>query len=133
MTKKITFYINNEAYTVNIGADTDGTLRKELEKTAFRDHQFPVITNVDVRPITISSFVCEALVRQVCSPVRWSETMHYLVDQGVEVFIELGTGKVLSSLMRRFNKEVKCFQVSDPDSLKITVDACKPLLKNCNN
>ena len=108
-------------------------LRKELEKTAFRDHQFPVISNVDVRPITMSSFVCEALVRQVCSPVRWSETMHYLVDQGVEVFIELGTGKVLSGLMRRFNKEVKCFQVGDPDSLKITVEACKSLLRNGDN
>ena len=59
--------------------------------------------------------------------------MHYLVEQGIEVFVELGTGKVLSGLMRRFNKEVKCFQVNDPDSLKLTVEACKSLLKNGDN
>ena len=108
-------------------------LQKELKKTAFRDHQFPVISNVDVKPITMASSLCETLVRQVCLPVRWSETMHYLVEQGIEVFIELGTGKVLSGLMRRFNKEVKCFQVGDPDSLKVTVEACKSLLKNGDN
>ena len=108
-------------------------LQKELKKTAFRDHQFPVISNVDVKPITMASSLCEALVRQVCLPVRWSETMHYLVEQGIDVFVELGTGKVLSGLMRRFNKEVKCFQVGDPDSLKLTVEACKSLLKNGDN
>ena len=108
-------------------------LQKELEKTAFRDHQFPVISNVDVKPITMASSLCEALVRQVCLPVRWSETMHYLVEQGIDVFVELGTGKVLSGLMRRFNKEVKCFQVGNPDSLKTTVEACKSLLKNGDN
>ena len=63
----------------------------------------------------------------MCSPVRWFETMQYLVDNGVKVTIELGTGKVLSGLMRRFNKDIKCFQVGDPDSLQKTVEAFKIL------
>ena len=59
--------------------------------------------------------------------MRWVETMQYLVDKGIEVVVELGTGKVLSGLMRRFNKDIKCFQVGDPISLQKTVDAFKNL------
>lgn len=102
-------------------------LQRELEQTEFRDHQFPIVCNVDAHPVTEGSLACDALVRQVCSPVRWAETMQYLVDQGVKVVIELGTGKVLSGLMRRFNNGIKCFQVGDPDSLEKTVEACKNL------
>ena len=108
-------------------------LKKELEKTEFMDHQYPVISNIQARPLTTGSSACDALVRQVCSPVRWAETMQYLIDQEINIAIELGTGKVLSGLMRRFNKNIKCFQVGDPDSLKITVEACKNLLKSWNN
>jgi len=108
-------------------------LKKELEKTKFMDHQYPVISNIQARPLTTGSSACDALVRQVCSPVRWAETMQYLSDQEVNIAIELGTGKVLSGLMRRFNSNIKCFQVGDPDSLKTTVEACQNLLKQQNN
>jgi len=108
-------------------------LKKELEKTKFMDHQYPVISNIQARPLTTGSSACDALVRQVCSPVRWAETMQYLIDQEINIAIELGTGKVLSGLMRRFNNNIKCFQVGDPDSLKTTVEACKNLLKPQNN
>ena len=108
-------------------------LKKELEKTEFMDHQYPVISNIQARPLTTGSSACDALVRQVCSPVRWAETMQYLIDQEINIAIELGTGKVLSGLMRRFNNNIKCFQVGDPDSLKTTVEACKNLLKPQNN
>jgi len=108
-------------------------LKKELEKTEFMDHQYPVISNIQARPLTTGSSACDALVRQVCSPVRWAETMQYLIDQEINIAIELGTGKVLSGLMRRFNNNIKCFQVGDPDSLKTTVEACQNLLKQRKN
>ena len=60
----------------------------------------------------------QALVRQVCSPVRWLETMQYLVDQGIQAIVEIGSGKVLSGLMRRFEKSVDCYQVGDQESLE---------------
>ena len=108
-------------------------LKKELEKTEFADHQYPVVSNIQARPLTTGSSACEALIRQVCSPVRWAETMQYLIDQEIDVAIELGTGRVLSGLMRRFNKNIRCFQVGDPDSLKTTVEACENLIKSQNN
>jgi len=108
-------------------------LKKELEKIKFVDHQYPVVSNIQARPLTTGSSACEALIRQVCSPVRWAETMQYLIDQEIDVAIELGTGRVLSRLMRRFNKNIRCFQVGDPDSLKTTVEACENLIKSQNN
>ena len=104
-------------------------LQKELEKTKFVDHQYPVISNIQARPLTTGSLARKALIRQVCSPVMWADTMQYLIEGDVDVVIELGTGRVLSGLMRRFNNNVKCFQVGDPESLNITVDACKTFLK----
>ena len=108
-------------------------LKKELEKTKFIDHQYPVVSNIQARPLTAGSSACEALIRQVCSPVRWAETMQYLIDQEIDVAIELGTGRVLSGLMRRFNKNVKCYQVADPNSLRTTVEACENLMKSEGN
>jgi [acyl-carrier-protein] S-malonyltransferase len=59
--------------------------------------------------------------------------MQYLIDQKIDVAIELGTGRVLSGLMRRFNKNVKCYQVGDPNSLRTTVEACENLIKSEGN
>ena len=108
-------------------------LKNELEKIVFSDHQFPVISNVQAGPLTTGSSAREALIDQVCSPVRWADTMQYLINEGIDVAIELGTGKVLSGLMRRFNSKVRCFQIGDPATLKSTVDACKNLLQSRGN
>ena len=100
-------------------------LQNELEQAKFLDLDFPVIRNVDAQLTTEGSRARTALVGQVCSPVRWVETMQCLLDQGIDAVVELGSGKVLSGLMRRFNKEIKCFQVGDPDSLQRTVEALR--------
>ena len=96
-------------------------LQKELEQTEFYDLSYPVITNIEAKPITKGSEARSALVKQVCSPVRWSETMQVLVDQGIETVIELGAGKVLSGLIKRFNRGIKCYQVGDRESLSQTL------------
>ena len=98
-------------------------LQKELEQTEFYDLSYPVITNIEAKPITKGSEARSALVKQVCSPVRWSETMQVLVDQEIETVIELGAGKVLSGLIKRFNRGIKCYQVGDRESLSQTLAA----------
>jgi [acyl-carrier-protein] S-malonyltransferase len=100
-------------------------LQNELGQAEFLDLDFPVIRNVDAQPTTKGFRARTALVEQVCSPVRWVETMQCLLDQDINAVVELGSGKVLSGLMRRFNKEIKCFQVGDPDSLQRTVEALR--------
>lgn len=103
----------------------ESKLQSELEITAFQDLKIPVISNVTAQPVTRSDEARQALVRQVCSPVRWLETMQYMVDQGIEAMVEIGSGKVLSGLMRRFDKSVNCYQVGDQESLEQTVAALK--------
>jgi [acyl-carrier-protein] S-malonyltransferase len=98
-------------------------LQKELEQTEFHDLSFPVITNIEAKPITKGSEARAALVKQVCSPVRWSETMQVLVDQSIDTVIELGSGKVLSGLIKRFNRDINCYQVGDRESLSQTLAA----------
>ena len=100
-------------------------LQKKLETTNFQDLSFPVITNVDATPNTKGVDAKEALRQQVCSSVRWVETMKCIVNQGIHTVVELGPGKVLSGLMRRFDKSIKCHQVNDPGSLERTVAAFK--------
>ena len=100
-------------------------LQKELEDTEFYDLSFPIINNIEAKPITKGSDARKSLVKQVCSPVRWCETMQSIVDHEIETVVELGAGKVLSGLMKRFDKSTKCYQVSDRESLSQTLTALK--------
>ena len=100
-------------------------LQKELENTKFYDLSFPVINNIEAKPITVGIDARESLVKQVCSAVRWSETMQCIVDHEIDTVVELGSGKVLSGLMKRFDKNINCYQVSDRESLSQTLSAIK--------
>lgn len=100
-------------------------LQKELEDTEFFDLSFPVINNIEAKPITKGNDARDSLVKQVCSPVRWSETMQTMVDHEINTVVELGSGKVLSGLIKRFDKSINCYQVGDRESLSQTVAALK--------
>jgi [acyl-carrier-protein] S-malonyltransferase len=95
-------------------------LALDLKRLAFNDLQVPVVTNVDARITKDAAEVCDALIRQVSSPVRWQQSMTLLIEQGVGTFVEVGPGKVLSGLMRQINREVNCFNVEDAASLQAT-------------
>lgn len=95
-------------------------LAEDLEIIEFRNSQVPVVTNVDASPVREGSESRTALVRQVSSPVRWLESMEFLLDQGVNTFVEVGPGKVLCGLMRQISREPKCFSVADSESLAET-------------
>ena len=100
-------------------------LQKELKDTEFYDLSFPVINNIEAKPITIGIDARESLVKQVCSAVRWSETMQCIVDHEIDTVVVLGSGKVLSGLMKRFDKSINCYQVGDRESLSQTLSAIK--------
>lgn len=102
-------------------------LRVELDKTDFQNLSFPVVTNTEAQPNAEGAKARDALARQVCSPVRWAETMQYLVGQGIDAVVELGPGRVLSGLMRRFNRDIHCFNVENPESLEKTLAGLKEI------
>ncbi|HXG68326.1 MAG TPA: ACP S-malonyltransferase [Blastocatellia bacterium] len=94
-----------------------------LAETAFSDLQTPLVTNVDAKIITTGAEAKDALLRQVASPVRWSDSVKALSEQGVTRFIEIGPGRVLSGLVRQINRECQVFNVEDPASLEATLAA----------
>jgi len=92
-------------------------LAVDLEGIEFEDLDLPLVTNVDASIIRTGTEAREALVRQVSSTVRWLQSIELLIQKGVENFVEVGPGKVLTGLMRQINREVKCFNVEDSGSL----------------
>jgi [acyl-carrier-protein] S-malonyltransferase len=95
-------------------------LAADLNAIQFQNLTTSLVTNVDAAVITNGAEALDALVRQVTAPVRWLESMQLLIKEGVDTFIELGPGKVLTGLMRQINRDVKCFNVEDTASLKST-------------
>ena len=95
-------------------------LAPDLEGLEFNEPAMPVVTNVDARATNAPNELRDALVRQVSAPVRWSESMQLLVQQGVDTFVEAGPGKVLTGLMRQINRDVKTLNVEDAASLEAT-------------
>lgn len=93
----------------------------ELVKLPMREPTVPVISNVTARPGGSVGEIKDLLVRQVTGAVRWSESMQWLIGQGVTRFIELGPGNVLAGLMKRINKDVEMISVSDGASLDAAV------------
>jgi len=100
-------------------------LAAELEKTEFQNLSFPIITNVEAKPNLEGEKARDLLRQQVCAPVRWLEIMETIVRHKIDTVVELGPGKVLSGLMRRFNKTIKCYQVGDNASLEKTLAELK--------
>jgi [acyl-carrier-protein] S-malonyltransferase len=97
-------------------------LEKDLRATSFADLQVPLVTNVDADTIRKGDEARQALVRQVTMPVRWQESMRLLLDEGVNTFLEVGPGKVLTGLMRQIERSVASLNVEDEKSLQATVE-----------
>lgn len=98
-------------------------LALDLEKIEFKDLRVPLVTNVDASEIEAGDKVGDALVRQVSAPVRWRESVELLIQNGVDRFIEVGPGKVLSGLVRHINRDVRAMHVEDAASLRSTLAA----------
>ena len=88
-----------------------------LADTAFSDLTVPLINNVDAQLVTKGEEARAGLVRQVSSPVRWTESVELMLAQGVETFIEVGPGKVLIGLVKGMSKAVTLLNVEHTDTL----------------
>ncbi|WP_273021701.1 ACP S-malonyltransferase [Rheinheimera sp.] len=98
-------------------------LATDLAALNFNHAVIPVVNNVDVVTTNDAAAIKDALVRQLYSPVRWTETIEWLAAQGVTDVLELGAGKVLSGLIKRINKELTTGSVGDVASLQAALSA----------
>ncbi len=97
-------------------------LAKDLAEITFQDLRFPIFENVSAEKNIESERVKQALTEQVSNPVRWAQSVENLIIEEVETFIEVGTGKVLSGLVKQINRDVRSLNVENADNLKNTLD-----------
>lgn len=88
-----------------------------LQDITFNQPNFPVINNVDVKIEQSAENIRDALVRQLYNPVRWTETVELMADQGIEHLVEVGPGKVLTGLTKRIVSNLTAVAANDPVSL----------------
>lgn len=92
-------------------------LAADLHRTAFHDLTCPLVNNWQAREIRTGAEAREGLIQQVSSPVRWSDSIRYLAAQGVERFIEVGAGGVLTGLLRSIEPSRKALKFGEAEDL----------------
>jgi [acyl-carrier-protein] S-malonyltransferase len=88
-----------------------------LAGVAFTAPRMPVVANVTAAPNMDAARIRELLVRQVTSPVRWTDTVRFLQEQGVRRFVEFGPGNVLAGLIRKIDREVEVVSAGAPEGI----------------
>lgn len=92
--------------------------QKYLDKTAIQDAQIPVYANVTAQPVTNKDEIKDLLIKQLYSPVRFEQSIRHMMEEDIDAFVEVGTGNVLSGLVRKINRKTKTFAIQDQKSLE---------------
>lgn len=97
-----------------------------LESIEVSTARIPVVTNTEARPIMLAEDMQQALIEQVFSPVLWQDSIEWMMEQGVDTFVEIGPGQVLSGLVKKIarerKEEVNIYSVADEESLQKTLE-----------
>ena len=93
-------------------------MKEKILKTDFKKPSKEIISNVTAKPVSDSEIIKKLLIDQITSKVRWRESLLYMVKNGINEFIEIGPGKVLSGLVKRIDRNLKVIQVNNVEDLK---------------
>jgi [acyl-carrier-protein] S-malonyltransferase len=96
-------------------------LAQDLNRLVVADPAIPVVANVDAEPKLDGAAAIAALVDQVTAPVRWEQVVRRLASEGVDTYVEVGSGSVLSGLIRKIDREARVLSVCDPDGVQHAV------------
>jgi [acyl-carrier-protein] S-malonyltransferase len=114
--KKVMSMAVSGAFHTPFMAPARDRLRSAIESADLREADLPVYANVDARAHTGAEWT-ELLNAQLCSPVRWRQTLHNIGDAGATVFVELGPGSVLTGMAKRTLTSTTTLAVSTPEDL----------------
>ncbi|ASN05776.1 ACP S-malonyltransferase [Virgibacillus necropolis] len=90
----------------------------KLEAISITDGNIPVYANVTAKPVTEHEEIKELLIKQLYSPVRFEESIRNMMEKGVDAFVEVGNGKVLSGLVKKIDRKTPTFTIQDPASME---------------
>jgi [acyl-carrier-protein] S-malonyltransferase len=101
------------AFHTSVMEPADQRLYQELAGIEMKSPEIPVVSNVDAQPHNLPEDLKQLLVRQVVSPVRWEDSIRFMLDSGIDEFYEVGPGRVLTGLMKRINRKIPCTVIND--------------------
>jgi len=89
-----------------------------LAKSNMESPAIPVVSNLEAKVLPGQpDRIKDSLVRQVTSPVKWEQSIRYMAEQGVDTFVEIGSGRVLTNLVKRISPQCNRFSIGDIDGL----------------
>ena len=100
-------------------------MKDKINSINFKKPIFDVVCNVTSKPENNPEEIKKLLVEQICSTVRWRESIINMSNENVNNFIEIGPGKVLSGMVKRTLKNINCFSINSIDDIKKTTDELK--------
>ncbi|MET3698019.1 [acyl-carrier-protein] S-malonyltransferase [Bacillus oleivorans] len=100
-------------------------LHNVLQELNWKNASVPVIVNVNAEPVQEKDELIRLLVEQLYSPVLWEDSVSTMINLGVDTFIEIGPGKVLSGLVKKVNRQVKTYAVQDEESFQQLAESLK--------
>lgn len=100
-------------------------LREELEKIEVKVPEIEVVKNIDAKPYTSNDNIKEILANHVTHPVRFSKSIEYMLQNGVDTFVEIGPGKTLTGFVKRISRDVKLININNVESLETAIAELK--------
>ncbi|MBP5606884.1 MAG: ACP S-malonyltransferase [Lachnospiraceae bacterium] len=98
--------------------DASEKLGTELSKVVLSDPQIPYYTNVTAEAVSDKNAIKDLLTKQICSPVKWMQSIEKMIADGADTFIEAGPGRSLAGFMKRIDKDVKVYSIGTVEEMK---------------
>ena len=93
-------------------------MEKLINEQKFNNPNYKVVSNVTATEYQNTEEIKDLLIKQIESPVRWRESIDYMINNGTSTFVEIGPGKVLSGLIKRINKDVKVLNIDTLEDIQ---------------
>ena len=93
-------------------------MKRKILETEFNDPKVKIVSNVTADPVKDSNEIKKLLIDQIEMPVRWRESVKNIINLGVNNFIEIGPGKVLSGLIKRIDRKVKINHINNLSDIR---------------
>ena len=106
------------AFHSSLMAQAQEGLAEALAEVNLRDPEVPIVVNSIASSVTTAAQVRKELITGLCHCVQWKKSVHYMVEAGASHFVEFGPARVLSSLIKRIDRDVESFTLSDPGSIR---------------
>ncbi|MSQ40662.1 MAG: [acyl-carrier-protein] S-malonyltransferase [Dehalococcoidia bacterium] len=106
------------AFHTRLMASAQEGMAEALSQVSFSQPQYPVVANCTAQPLTTAEELKEELRQQLCTSVKWSQTVTYMTGQGVTRFMEIGPGRILTGMVKRISQESETVNINDLASIQ---------------